>query len=912
MSVQRIFPDLIHAGVLHESGRYKEGTGEDPHQCADRRGLFTTIRGQVSALRKQGLSEVEIAKALNMSTTTLRQRVSLEKEEEKAKQAADAVKLKDKGYSNVAIAARMNISEGTVRNLLKYSQTVRENNIRTTANVIKDELLKKGVLDVGRGNEVGLGISRTKFDTALSLLRDEGYILEEIYIQQMGTQNKTTIRVLHTDDYTAKDIYKDPSRIQLINAYADDNGQTIRAVERPVKIDPNRVMIRYAEEGGVEKDGVIELRRGVDDISLGMARYAQVRIAVEGDRYLKGMAVYSDDLPPGVDIRFNTNKHLGTPKMDVLKKFEDDPDNPFGASIKSARELTLAQRYYVGKDGKEHQSAINIVNEEGDWGKWSKTLSSQFLAKQNLSLIQKQLDISLKEKQEEFEELKALNNPVVKKDLLDSFGDDCDAASVHLKAAGLPRQASHVILPFPELKANEVYAPNYKDGERVVLVRHPHAGRFELPELVVNNKNPKCKKLLGNAPDAIGINSKVAEQLSGADFDGDTVLVLPNNNGAIRTRKPLKELENFDPKAAYPKYPGMPVISEQQKQLEMGKISNLITDMTIRGGNKVTDAELARAVKHSMVVIDSKKHELNWRLSEQENGITELRIKYQNSAGGGASTLLSRSKSVAYIPEEKEGKLVRDPITGKTKRLYVDPTTGEKLSTPTDRRVRRYNKETGVYEEKDLALEKVSKMSATKDARTLSSGTPVEETYAAYANALKALGNEARKEAVNVENIKVDPSAKKVYAPQIESLKAQLDIAKSNAPLERRAQALANWELKTYKSMHPDATKDSIKKARGRALTHAREVTGAAKIRVRFTEKEWEAIQAGAISTNFLQQLVANADKDRLRSLATPRVPREMKPTSIRRAREMLKNGYTQAEVADALGLSIATLKENI
>lgn len=910
MGVYRVSEEIWHSGVLHRSGRYPEGSGNDPYQCK----IDSSIRAKVAHLRAMGLTDVEVAKELGITTTTMRQRISLEKEEEKAREAADAVKLKEKGYSNVAIGQRMGISEGKVRSLLKYSTQLHENDIRTTADAIKEELLKKGVLDVGRGNEVYLGVSSTKLNTAISLLEEEGFQRFDIYIKQLGTDRMTTVKVLATPDISKADIIKDPNRIQLLSAYSNDGGLTLRNIEPPIKIDPKRVQIAYAEDGGVQKDGLIEIRPGVPDLSLGMARYAQVRIATEGDLFMKGMAVYSDSLPPGVDIRYNTNKKRGTEFSKVLKPFEDDPNNPFGATIKTERDLVLCQRRYTGKDGKEHQSALNIVNEEGDWGKWSKTLSSQFLSKQNISLIKQQLDISLKEKQEEFFKLKALNNPVIKKDLLDSFGDDCDAAAVHLKAAGLPRQASHVILPFPGMKENEIYAPNYKNGERVVLVRHPHAGRFELPELTVNNKYKDAKKILGNASDAVGIHWKVAEQLSGADFDGDTVLVLPNNNGAIRTRKPLKQLEGFDPKAAYPAYPGMKVISEQQKQLEMGKISNLITDMTIRGAGVVTDAELARAVKHSMVVIDSRKHKLNWKLSEEENGILQLKEKYQG--GGGASTVISRSKSVVYRPAEREGKLVTDPITGKQRRMYIDPQTGEKLSEPTGRIATRWDPKKQAWVEKGPALEKRSRMSVTKDARELYSDpnnpSPIEEVYAAYANALKALGNEARKVSVNTENMRIDPSAKKAYASEVESLKAKLNIARANEPLERKAQALANYNLKQYKATHPDATKDSIKKVKGRALRDAREVTGASKTRVNFTEKEWEAIQAGAISTNFLQQLIANADKDRVRALATPREGKEMAPTSIKRAKDMLSRGYTQAEVADVLGLSLVTLRDNI
>lgn len=73
-------------------------------------------------------------------------------------------------------------------------------------------------------------------------------------------------------------------------------------------------MIRYRDDvapdghTGVEKDGTVEIRRGVKDLDLGESHYAQVRILVDNDKYIKGMAFYSDDLPDGVDVVFNTNK----------------------------------------------------------------------------------------------------------------------------------------------------------------------------------------------------------------------------------------------------------------------------------------------------------------------------------------------------------------------------------------------------------------------------------------------------------------------------------------------------------------------------------------------------------------------------------------------------------------------------
>lgn len=324
------------------------------------------------------------------------------------------------------------------------------------------------------------------------------------------------------------------------------------------------------------------MRRGVKDLDLGNSNYAQVRILVDGTHYMKGMAIYNDDLPKGVDVIFNTNKSKGTPMLGdknntVLKLIKNDPENPFGSLIKEHG----GQSYYIDKDGKEKLSLINKRAEEGDWGSWSDHLSSQFLSKQPLPLIKKQLNMSAADKQAEFDEICALTNPTVKKAMLKSFADDCDAAAVHLKAAALPRQKYQVILPIPSMKDTEVYAPNYKDGEQVALVRYPHGGRFEIPILTVNNRQKDAVKVIGKNPiDAVGINGKVAAQLSGADFDGDTVMVIPTGkNVKIAAEPPLKGLEGFDPKLKYGGKPEGTFKVMNNTQTEMGKVSNLITDM---------------------------------------------------------------------------------------------------------------------------------------------------------------------------------------------------------------------------------------------------------------------------------------------------------------------------------------------
>ena len=881
--------ELKHYGTPRHSGRYPWGSGDDPYQKSK------SFLGQVDELRKQGKSEVEIASYFGMTTSKLRAQKSLAKAEKRAADAAFAYRLKEKGYSNVAIGERMGINESSVRELLKPSLKERSEVTKATANMLKDSVDKNGFIDVGAGVEHHLGVSRTKLKTSIESLKDEGYTVHYLPVKQLGTGKNTTIMVLAKPGTSYKEVYDNRFDIKNVKEYTEDGGRTWLGLETPKNVNPKRIEVKYAEDGGKDKDGVIEIRRGVDDISLGNARYAQVRIAVDGTHYAKGMAMYADDLPDGIDIRINTNKHKGTPMLGekdntVLKNMKNDPDNPFGATVK--------QKHYIDKDGNEQLSALNIVNEEGDWGNWSKSLSSQMLSKQSPALAKKQLGLAFDSKQEEFDEIMSLDNPAVRKKMLDSFADDCDSSAVHLKAAALPRQGSHVILPFPDMKETEIYAPNYRDGEKVVLIRYPHGGKFEIPELTVNNKHAGANKTIHNAKDAVGIHPKVAERLSGADFDGDSVLVIPNNNRQIQTQSALKGLKDFDTKEAYPGYEGMKRMTKKGKQQEMGQASNLITDMTIKGA---PPDEIARAVKYSMVVIDAEKHNLNYKQAFIDCGIADLKRTYQGGAKAGASTLISRASSDKRVDVRKEltnpKKMTPEQLAEykQGKKVYQDTPETYTINGKTKKRTI-----------------KTTKMYETEDAYELSSGTVIESIYANHANKLKALGNAARKASRETEYLEYSPEAKKLYNNEVTSLKAKLSIALRNAPLERQAQLLANKTVAIKRAANPDMEADDLKKIKGQALTEARLRTGAKKHRVEITLKEWEAIQSGAISNNVLTQILNNTDLDRVKELATPRTRKTMTPSKISRAKSMLSRGYTQAQIADQLGVSIGTLREAI
>jgi DNA-binding CsgD family transcriptional regulator len=847
------------------------------------------------------MSEKEIADALSMSTTQLRVQKSIAKNQLRADNVATARGLQKKGYNTSEIARMMGYNnESSVRSLLKESTEIKSHETQATADFLKSQIDSKGMIDVGSGVEKELNVTRTKLDQAIAILQNEGYELYGGRIPQVTNPNQqTTLKVLCPPGTEHKEIFNYDQIHNVGEEYiSHDDGETFEKFHYPASLDSNRVAIRYAEEGGLAKDGLVEIRRGVEDVSLGDSHYSQVRILVDGTHYIKGMAVYSDDLPDGVDVLFNTNKKEGTPMCGddknntVFKKIKDDPENPFGSAIK----IVGGQSYYTDENGDKQLRVINKRADEGDWEDWSKKLPSQFLAKQNIQLVRQQLKLTASDKEAELAEIESLTNPTVKKALLKSFATDCDAAAVHLKAAALPRQRYQVIIPMTTLKDGEIYAPNFNDGEKVALVRFPHGGTFEIPILTVNNKSKEGRKVLSSNPsDAVGISSKTAEQLSGADFDGDTVLVIPTNSKVkITAKKGLKELEGFDPKIEYPAREGMKVMTNTQK--EMGVISNLITDMTVKGAE---DDELARAVKHSMVVIDAEKHHLDYTRSYEENGITALKKRYQTHKDdpdkyGGASTLLSLAKSEQRVPKT-QGQPKIDPDTGelvykRVKETYIDKNGKEQVRTI-----------------------KSTKMAEAKDAYTLSTGTNVENAYAEYANKMKALANKARKELVNTENIKYSPTANKEYAEEVASLNAKLNVAAKNAPRERQAQILATSKINALKKSNPDMTKDELKKKSNQALVSARNSVGAKRSLIDISDSEWKAIQSGAITETKLKEIIRYTNIDSLKEKSLPKTSKvTISSAQVANMKAMSKAGYTNAQIAERYGVSTSTVSKYI
>lgn len=918
--------ELLHYGIKRRSGRFPYGSGDNPYQHS------SDFLARVEELKKQGWEETpaNIKAEFGLTTTQYRTEKAIANSERRSLLVARAKSLKEDGLGNSAIGREMGLNESTVRSLLNSKSEAKMKEAQKTADFIKEQIEKKGMIDVGRGTERELNVSSEKFNQALYLLQREGYpIYGNRFEQPTNPGQWTTQKIICPKGTPYKDVY-DLSKIHALNEdnyISRDGGESFeKKFTYPASMDSKRLKISY----DASKDGLVEIRRGVQDLSLGESRFSQVRILVDGTHYIKGMAVYSDKMPPGVDVVFNTSKGKNEPvKGRVLKQIKDDPDNPFGSAIKDVEQG--GQYWYTDKkDGKRKLGLINKRADEGDWSEWADALPSQFLGKQSISMAKKQLNLAKADKQLEYEDICALNNPTIKKHLLQKFADECDSAAVHLKAAALPGQKYHVIVPINSLKDTEVYAPGYADGTKLALVRYPHGGTFEIPIVTVNNKHKPAIDILGkDASDGIGINAKVAARLSGADFDGDTVMCIPTHDKQGRVKvtstPPLKKLEGFDPHLEYgpESYKGKTIklMTKRGTELEMGKISNLITDMTLSG--KATSDELARAVRHSMVVIDANKHSLDYKQSEMDNDIASLRTKYQRRIEngkvktGGASTILSQAKGQATVDKRKGSPKIN--IKGKD---WYDPNRPEGALIYTKDpdatyEVRNVNKKTGkVTVTTRNRTQKSTRMAETDDAYTLVSEArhPMELVYAEYANSMKAMANRARMTMVSTGKINYSAAAKEVYKDEVASLDRKLNNALLNTARERAANRKANAEVTSKKEAGILVDKSDVKKASQRALTKYRQELGSisrSDRSIKITDREWEAIQAGAISETKLKQILNNTDVDELRQRATPKTTNTLSTTKINKIKNMRASGnYTLDQIAKSVGVSTSAVSK--
>ena len=399
---------------------------------------------------------------------------------------------------------------------------------------------------------------------------------------------------------------------------------------------------------------------------------------------------------------------------------------------------------------------------------------------------------------------------------------------------------------------------------------------------------------------------------------------------------------------------------------EMGKISNLITDMTLAGA---PNDKIARAVKHSMVVIDAEKHKLDYTASAIDNNIAALIKEYQpkeNGRYGGAATILSRAKGQQSVDKRQGSYKINmpgdkdyDPSRPDGAKIWK---TADDLYYPS----REYNKKTGImtirttdgkkitYDVKDKdaydrynpvkrvddktgevsytdktgtisyklkkRTQESTKMAETDDAYTLVStkAHPMEIVYADFANSMKALANQARIEMRNTGKIEYSSTAKKTYQKEVSSLMAKLNDALLNTTRERAALRLANAEINSKKEAYrkengTDMKPADAKKVSQQAVSKYRQKVNSVARRdrdIQISDKEWEAIQAGAISENTLKKILNNTNIDALRQRATPKTTSSLSSAQVSRIKALSASNYTLNEIANKLGVSTSTVSK--
>ena len=281
---------LTHYGMPRRSGRYPWGSGEDPYQHS------IDFLGRVEEMRKNKFTYTDkdgktwtgdnaIAKSMGLTSSEFRIELSLCNSERRMKQVARAQSLRDDGLGYTEIGRLMGVRESTVRSWLEEKAAAKMVEARLTADFIQDQVDKYGMVDVGKGAAAELRISNERMKEALYILENNGYPVYGGGIPNVTNPGKQLNQTVVCKPGTkANEIY-DFSKVHALNEdryITRDGGETfVKKFQYPASMDSKRMMIRYNEEGGLEKDGIVEIRRNVPDLSLGESRYAQVRILVK-------------------------------------------------------------------------------------------------------------------------------------------------------------------------------------------------------------------------------------------------------------------------------------------------------------------------------------------------------------------------------------------------------------------------------------------------------------------------------------------------------------------------------------------------------------------------------------------------------------------------------------------------------
>ena len=149
---------LAHYGILRRSGRYPWGSG-GTQNSRNRKFL-----DEVARLRKEGMTDTEIARGFGITRNQLTAAKTIARNEVAADNRRQAQRMKDKGMSNVAIGERMGMNESSIRALLAPGAADKADILMNTADMLKRQVDEKGIVDIGKGVEVELGLTATKFN----------------------------------------------------------------------------------------------------------------------------------------------------------------------------------------------------------------------------------------------------------------------------------------------------------------------------------------------------------------------------------------------------------------------------------------------------------------------------------------------------------------------------------------------------------------------------------------------------------------------------------------------------------------------------------------------------------------------------------------------------------------------------
>ena len=239
---------LAHYGMPRRSGRYPWGSGEDPYQSS------RDFLGRVEQMRKSGFTYTDengkkwtgdnaIAKSLGYNSTDFRTVYAIAKDERRSDMVATAKRLRDKeGMNNSEIGRKMGINESSVRSLLDPNSESRMKQARDTAKFLKEQVDKKGMVDVGAGVNNDLKITKEKLDQALFILQAEGGY--EVYggrfSQVTNKGQMTTQRVLCKPGTPHSAIY-DFDNVKTVTDYISrDDGKTYeKKFTYPESLDSN-------------------------------------------------------------------------------------------------------------------------------------------------------------------------------------------------------------------------------------------------------------------------------------------------------------------------------------------------------------------------------------------------------------------------------------------------------------------------------------------------------------------------------------------------------------------------------------------------------------------------------------------------------------------------------------------------